>query len=72
VKQLALSIVEAAQAAAISRSTLYEAIGRGELRVLKIGRRSVILVEDLSDWLRGRPLYRPLDDQPHPEVDHDE
>jgi excisionase family DNA binding protein len=57
--QLALNVVEAAKAAGISRSTLYEEIRRGELRVLKVGRRSIIRVDDLKRWLDSRPTVDP-------------
>lgn len=52
-EQLALSIPDMAKSLGIGRSTLCELIkeGRGP-RVVKIGRRSLIRVEDAKEWLR--------------------
>lgn len=52
--KLAHGMVEAAEQAGISRAQLYIYI-RNNVgpRVTKIGRRSVILHEDLQAWLRG-------------------
>ena len=51
----AMSIVEAARRSGLGRSTLYEAIARGELKVRKAGRRSLILTADLQRWLSELP-----------------
>jgi hypothetical protein len=50
----ARTITETAQAIGISRSQLYEEIrhGRGP-RVIKIGRRRLVTVEDCEAYLRG-------------------
>ena len=53
--ELSVSIIEAARRAGVGRSTIYEAIGRGELRLKKSGRRSLILTEDLAAWLKALP-----------------
>jgi excisionase family DNA binding protein len=52
----ACSIAEAAERAGISRSTAYEEIRRGRLRVRKIGRRSIITDEDYRRWLDELPV----------------
>lgn len=59
---LAISIVEAARRVSCGRTKLYEAIGRGELPVRKLGRRSLILMDDLNNWLLQLPgtTKRPL------------
>jgi excisionase family DNA binding protein len=57
--QLGLGIDDAAEAANVGRSTIYEEIGRGNLRAVKVGRRSIILVEDLRKWLESRPAIIP-------------
>ena len=36
----------------ISRSTLYNLLSRGELRLVKIGRRSFVTAESLQDFIR--------------------
>ena len=51
-KPLILSL-EAAQAelGGIGRSTLYELIGRGDLRTIKIGRRTFIALTELERFV---------------------
>ena len=53
IERLAVSPSEAARLAGIGRTTLYEAIGSGALRSLKIGKRRLITVEALREWLGG-------------------
>ena len=49
--RLAVSPTEAARLAGIGRTTLYEALSSGALRSLKIGKRRLITIEALKDWL---------------------
>jgi excisionase family DNA binding protein len=53
--ELAIGIVEAARRTGVSRSSIYDAIGRGDLKVRKAGRRSLILVDDLKAWVCSLP-----------------
>jgi excisionase family DNA binding protein len=56
---LLLTIVQAAAALSVGRSTLYEMIARGELDVVRLGRAvrvPVRAVEELVDGLRGRTV----------------
>ena len=53
--EYSISIVEAAKRVGLGRSSIYAAIGRGELRVKKVGRRSVILTDDLAAWVKALP-----------------
>ena len=55
----AISIIEAAKRAGVGRSSIYHAIGRGELQIRKNGRRSLILVEDLKAWVAAMPVATP-------------
>jgi excisionase family DNA binding protein len=48
---LAVSPGEAARLAGVGRTTIYEAIGAGALRSVKIGKRRLITVEALRAWL---------------------
>jgi excisionase family DNA binding protein len=50
---LALSVSDAAKIAGVSRSTLYAEMAAGKLTYSKIGKRRLILVESLLDWLRA-------------------
>jgi excisionase family DNA binding protein len=50
-QRAAFTIVEAAERLTISRSSLYRLIGRNQIRVVKIGHRSVIPAEEISRLL---------------------
>jgi excisionase family DNA binding protein len=50
-EQLALTVAEACAAARIGRTTLYEAIKNGDLVAAKYGRKTLIRVDDLRNWL---------------------
>jgi excisionase family DNA binding protein len=52
---LALGIIEAARAAGIGRSTVFEEINAGRLKARKAGRRTLILRDDLAAWLASLP-----------------
>jgi excisionase family DNA binding protein len=54
-ERLALSILDAARAAGVGRSTIYENINSGQLKARKAGRRTLILREDLQAWLASFP-----------------
>ncbi len=54
-EQLALTVAEACAAARIGRTTLYEAIKRGDLVAAKYGRKTLIRVDDLRKWLASLP-----------------
>jgi len=53
--EIAISIVEAARRSGVGRSSIYQAIARGELIVRKRGRRSLILTDDLKAWVSSLP-----------------
>ena len=57
---LAYSIAEACSAARAGRTALYEAIRAGELRAVKRGRRTLVLADDLRDWLDNLPTVKPM------------
>jgi excisionase family DNA binding protein len=50
-ERLAVSAADAARLTGVGRTKLYEAIGSGALRSLKIGKRRLIMIEALRDWL---------------------
>jgi excisionase family DNA binding protein len=54
-QSLAVSIAQAVRLTGIGRSSLYEAIKRGDLPIRKSGRRTLLLMEDLRQWLAGLP-----------------
>ncbi len=55
VPRLAYSVEQAARLVSISRRQLYEEIGSGRLLTRKVGKRRLVLSEDLKNWLRSRP-----------------
>jgi excisionase family DNA binding protein len=52
---IALKISEVCTASRCGRTTVYEAIKRGELRALKRGKSTLILESDLRGWLESLP-----------------
>jgi excisionase family DNA binding protein len=55
VDRLAYSIAEAMQATGISRGHFYKLLHEGHLTRRKVGKRTLILREDLQNFLRCRP-----------------
>jgi Helix-turn-helix domain len=53
--KLGYSIDEAVDASGSSRTEIYEAIKGGQLKARKRGRRTIILDDDLRDYLRRLP-----------------
>ena len=56
--KLAFHIADAVGAGAGSRSEIYEALRRGDLKAKKRGRRTIILREDLAAYLSSLPDYK--------------
>ena len=54
---ITLTIPEAVEATGISRSSLYEALRRGDLAAKKAGRRTLIPMADLQAYLASLPTY---------------
>jgi excisionase family DNA binding protein len=57
----AYTIDQSVHIAGIGRSTLYEAMGAGELPSVRIGRRRLILRTDLLAWLQSHRDQGPND-----------
>jgi excisionase family DNA binding protein len=55
-QRLAYTIPQACTVSGIGRTSLYATIRSGELVAHKIGRRTVVIAEDLKSWLQSRPL----------------
>jgi excisionase family DNA binding protein len=53
--KLAFSVEEAAIAAGIGRTLIFEEIRTNRLFARKVGRRTIILKDDLDAWLKSRP-----------------
>lgn len=55
--QLSLSIEEARAATGLGRTKLYQLINSGELKARKIGKRTIILKDDLESFLSSLQSY---------------
>ena len=51
---LAVSPADAARLAGLGRTTIYAAIGSGALASLKVGKRRLVMVDDLRAWLAAQ------------------
>ena len=58
IEKHALTIPEACTFSGIGKTKLYEAIASGKLRARKAGKRTLILKDDLRDYLSSLPLMR--------------
>lgn len=56
-KRLAYPIAEAAAAAGISRSQIYNLVRNRDLPAHKIGRRTLVLAANLEHWLASLPTF---------------
>jgi excisionase family DNA binding protein len=52
----AMSVEEAAKAAGVGRTLLFEEIRKGHITARKVGRRTIITTEDLDAWLNSLPV----------------
>lgn len=52
IKPLLLSMSEAAAVLGVGRTTIYDLVRQGALQSVKIGRRSLVPLEDLNDYVR--------------------
>jgi excisionase family DNA binding protein len=52
---LAYTIDEACAVARAGKTSLYEAINAGALRAVKRGRKTLVLVADLQEWIERLP-----------------
>ena len=56
--KLALRVDEACEASGQGRTKLYEAIKTGKLKARKADSTTIILVDDLREYLQGLPLAK--------------
>ena len=56
---IAFTISEACAAARAGRTAIYQAIGSGDLRAVKRGRKTLILSEELRRWVESLPAVQP-------------
>lgn len=53
-----LTLDQASTVSGIGRTKLYEAIGHGKLTARKFGKRTIILRDDLLDFLAALPVVQ--------------
>jgi excisionase family DNA binding protein len=51
----AMSVEEAAKAAGVGRTLLFEEIRKGHITARKVGRRTIITLDELDAWLKSLP-----------------
>ena len=61
-RQRALSIVEFCERYGLCRTKAYDELKSGRLRARKIGKRTIIPVDDAEDWLQQLPVMGPAHD----------
>jgi excisionase family DNA binding protein len=54
--QSALSVNQATKALSIHRATLYRELKAGHIEARKIGRKTVILIDEIERYLNSRPV----------------
>ncbi len=55
---IAVTIPDAVKATGMSRTSIYEALKRGDLSARKAGRRTLISFTDLEAYLASLPTYQ--------------
>lgn len=55
---LAITVADAVKTSGMSRTSIYEALKRGDLTARKAGRRTLINFADLESYLASLPAYR--------------
>jgi len=56
---ITVTIPDAVKATGMSRTSIYEALKRGDLTARKAGRRTLIAFADLEEYLASLPTYQP-------------
>ena len=56
IRLLSYSITETVELTGLGRSTIYEEIRSNRLRARKVGRRTIVLAEDLANFLASLPV----------------
>ena len=54
-EKLTYTIAQVCSAANFGRTTVYALIGTGALRAVKVGRRTMVLADDLKQFLQNLP-----------------
>jgi excisionase family DNA binding protein len=57
--KLAMTIDEAAKQGPLGKTSIYAAIGKGDLPARKLGGRTFIMADDFRAWLESQPRIQP-------------
>lgn len=57
--QMSLSIEEVCAATGLGRTKIYQLANTGQLKARKIGKRTIVLKDDLESFLNGLQSYSP-------------
>lgn len=57
-QRIAVTIPDAVKVTGMSRTSIYEALKRGDITARKAGRRTLISFADLEAYLANLPAYR--------------
>ena len=55
-EKIAATITECVSLSGLGRTSIYKAIGEGKLKPKKAGKRTLILISDLEQFLRDLPV----------------
>lgn len=57
-EKLSYTVKEVCRLVGISTATFYKFLGRGDVRAVKLGNKTLILATDLREWLERLPAVR--------------
>ncbi|MCR6671496.1 AlpA family transcriptional regulator [Devosia ginsengisoli] len=61
-KPVAYSVPDVLKMIGISRTTFYQLVKSGEIKVRKVGTRSIVLSKDLEAWVQQLPVLHDFGD----------
>ena len=61
-KPVAYSVSDVLKMVGISRTTFYQLVKTGKIKVRKVGNRSLILSRDLEEWIESLPALHDFGD----------
>lgn len=61
-EKLTVTVQEAGKLTGLSRTTLYKLFSAGKLKPRKVGKRTLILVDELETFVNGLPAGGPAHD----------
>jgi excisionase family DNA binding protein len=62
-EQIAVSVEEAGKLAGVGRTTIFKELRDGRLKGRKIGRRTVVPIDELNAWLTSLPTSRSIPEE---------